>query len=168
MVRKRVLMACSNHWDSPFQVGSHNLARAFARAGWEVAYISDPISPFHLCRGLTRDLYRRGTSWWAGGREDQNGRVWNYVPAAWLTPHNKLFLRGERVQRNWHSWTWPNVCTEVHRHGFGSVDLLYMDSLCQSFWLDSVAYRHSVFRVADYNPHFEKYTPATRRIESRS
>jgi hypothetical protein len=41
-------MACSNPWNSVFQVGSHHLAREFLKLGYEVAFISDPISPFHL------------------------------------------------------------------------------------------------------------------------
>lgn len=165
MARKRVLLASPNHWESMFQVGSHNLAREFAASGWDVAYVSDPISPLHLCRGMTADLRRRLSAWWANGRVSVDGRLWTYVPAAWLTPHNKPLLRTERVHRDWHRWTVPNVCSQVHRRGFGQVDLLYMDSLCQSFWLDRVDYRHAVFRVADYNPQFEKYTPAIHRLE---
>ncbi|MGE3807237.1 MAG: glycosyl transferase, partial [Gemmataceae bacterium] len=67
MVRKRILMACSNYWNSPFQVGSHHLARGFARAGWQVAFLSDPQSPWHLCGGLSRDLWRRLGSYARGG-----------------------------------------------------------------------------------------------------
>jgi glycosyltransferase involved in cell wall biosynthesis len=165
MAGKRALMACPNHWQSTFQVGSHNLARELARRGWEVAYVADPISPFHLCRGLTRDLRQRLSAWWAGGGTDCDGRLWSCVPAAWLTPHNKPLLRGEWAHRNWHRLTWPGVRRQVHRRGFAQVDLLYIDSLYQQFWLDSVTYRHAIFRVADYNPHFEKYTPAARRAE---
>jgi glycosyltransferase involved in cell wall biosynthesis len=53
----------------------------------------------------------------------------------------------------------------VRTKGFDSVDVLYIDSLSQSFWLDVVNYRKAVYRVADYNPHFEKYTPAMRTLE---
>ncbi len=38
----------SNYYTSPFQVGDHHLARAFAADGWRVAFISAPITPFHL------------------------------------------------------------------------------------------------------------------------
>jgi hypothetical protein len=165
-MRKRVLLASPNHWESPFQVGSHNLAREFARAGWDVAYISDPISPLHLVRGLSADLRRRVRSWWQGGRPA--GRVWSYVPAAWLTPHNKPLLRGDFVHGHWHRWTWPCPVSLARRRGFAHVDLLYIDSLYQAFWLDAISYRRSVYRVADYNPHFEKYTPAARTQEERT
>jgi glycosyltransferase involved in cell wall biosynthesis len=158
-------MGCANYWDSPFQVGSHHLARGLVRAGYDVAFISDPISPLHLCRGLTADFRRRLACYRGGGRLDLQGKLWTYVPGALLTPHNKPILRSPWVQRAWHSCTWPNVSSVVKTRGFARVDLLYLDSPQQAFWLDNVAYRRAVYRVADYNPHFEKYTPATRQAE---
>jgi glycosyltransferase involved in cell wall biosynthesis len=162
---KRILLASPNHWQSTFQVGSHNLAREFAHRGAEVAYVSDPISPLHLCAGWNRELTGRLASWWRGGQFDRDGRIWSYVPAAWLTPHNKPLLRHKQVHRFWHRWTWPNVTRMVRDRGFASVDLLYIDSCQQAFWLDEIDYRCAVYRVADYNPQFAKYTPATRQLE---
>src|SRR5438105_4783206 len=134
MARKRVLMACPNYWRSPFQVGSHHLAREFVRAGWEVAYVSDPVTPWHLAGGWTRELEERLGLWWAGGEVEHGGRLWAYVPAALVAGHNKPLVRGEAVHRHWHRWTVPNVVAQVRQHGFGAVDLLYIDSISQSFW----------------------------------
>jgi glycosyltransferase involved in cell wall biosynthesis len=163
--RKRILMACPNHWRSVFQVGSHSLARGFADLGWEVAFISDPISPLHLFGGWNAELRARLASFWAGGLWDEGARVWSYVPGALLTPHNKPLLRSGFVHRQWPRLTWPNVVRKVRRRGHGAVDLLYIDSVQQSFWLDAVEYRRSVYRATDYSPHFEKSTPAARTVE---
>ncbi|MFL5242684.1 MAG: glycosyltransferase [Gemmataceae bacterium] len=165
MTRKRLLMASPNYWDSPFQVGSHHLARGFARAGWDVAYLADPVSPWHVLNGLNSDLRKRFASFWSGGSSVCENKLWAYVPASLITPHNKPLLRTEYVARNWHNWTVPNVVSLVRGKGFGQVDLLYIDSLCQSFWLDVLEYQQAVYRVADYNPHLEKYTPAAERLE---
>jgi len=165
MPRKRALMACSNYWDSPFQVGSHHLARGLVRAGYEVTFFSDPISPLHLCRGWTADFRSRLAIYRAGGKFDLEGRLWTYVPGAFLTPHNKPILRSESVQRNWHRWTWPSLASMIKKRGFDQVELLYVDSIQQSFWLDLIGHDRSVYRVADYNPHFEKYTRAARTME---
>ena len=165
MKRKRALVACANDWDSPFQVGSHHIARGLVRAKYDVAFISDPISPLHLCRGWTADLKRRQALHSRGGRADLDGRLWAYVPFAWLTPHNRPILRSEWVHRGWHCWTWPNVARLARTRGFGHVDLLYLDSPAQAFWLDALSCDRAVYRVADYNPHFEKYTAATRSLE---
>jgi glycosyltransferase involved in cell wall biosynthesis len=158
-------MACSNHWQSSFQVGSHALARAFVRAGWQVAFLSDPISPLHLCQGLTTDLSRRLANYWQDGVHDCGGRLWTYAPASLFTPHNKPFLRSARVHRNWQHWTCPNVADRVRRQGFGHVDLLYIDSSRQAFWLDALEYDQAVYRLTDYSPSFSTYTRATRVLE---
>jgi glycosyltransferase involved in cell wall biosynthesis len=165
MSAKRALMACSNYWDSPFQVGSHHLARGLVRAGFEVAFVSDPISPWHFWRGFSADYRKRLDLYRSGGKFDLDGRLWTYVPAALFTPHNKPILRSEFVQRNWHRWTWPRLTSLIRRCGFDQVDLLYVDSIQQAFWLHLIGCRRSVYRVADYNPHFEKYTRAARIME---
>ena len=48
--RPKILMATLFDWESPLHLGSHNLARAFARMGWNVAFVSTAISPMLLMR----------------------------------------------------------------------------------------------------------------------
>src|SRR5262249_51909152 len=147
MTCQRILMASPNYWDSSFQVGSHHLARGFLRAGWKVAYVSDPISPWHVLRGITPDLRQRFANTWQKGHESADGKLWTYVPSSLLTPHNKTLLRSHYVARNWYKWSLPNVVSMVRSKGFGQVDLLYIDSLSQTFWLDAVNYGKAVYRV---------------------
>jgi glycosyltransferase involved in cell wall biosynthesis len=165
MPRKRILMACPNYWRSPFQVGSHHLAREFARAGWDVAYLSDPVTPWHLAHGWNPDLRRRVATYLAGGERDLGGRLWTYTPAAAAVGHNRPLLRGAAVHRHWHRWTLPNVVRKVREQGFGTVDLLYIDSITQPFWLDAIRHKHAVYRLTDFSPHFARFTAAARRQE---
>ncbi len=165
MGRPKLLMACANYWQSPLQVGSHHLARGFVAAGWDVAFVSDPISPFHLLQGLGPELRDRFTAYRRGGVSDLDGRLWSYVPATLLSPHNKPLLRSRWVHQHWASLSQPNVAEVVRARGFGKVDLLYFDSLSQNFWLDRVTRQRSVFRVADRNSGFRKFTPAMQRLE---
>ena len=72
-VRRRVLMACSNYWNSPIQVGDQQIARLFVKEGWEVAYVSTPISPLHFLGGFTCDLRERLATYRAGGTRDLLG-----------------------------------------------------------------------------------------------
>jgi len=160
-------MASSNHWTSSFQVGSHHLARGFVEAGWDVAYISSPISPVHLLGGVNQELKERIAIYWLGGYQDPNGNLWAYVPGALLTPHNKPILRSEWIHQNWAKLTWPNVVTKIVKAGFGKVDLLYIDNVLQAFWLDVLSYKKSVFRIADKNIGFERSTPAMQKLEKK-
>lgn len=161
MAQKKILMACSNPWTSVFQVGSHHLAREFLKLGYEVAFISDPISPFHLLNrtGLKArfDLYH------SGGIKQNN--LWAYAPATLFPPHSKPLLRTEWVHRHWHELTFPSVVRKAHENGFGDVDILYFDTAIQSFWLKEIRARKTVFRIADQNSGFKKATPAFINLE---
>ncbi len=157
---KKILMACSNYWTSCFQVGSHHLAREFVKLGYEVAFISDPISPFHLLR--SDGFKERFRIYSSGGVEEG---VWTYLPMTLLPPHREPVLQTEWVHRHWHQMTFPNVVRKVKDRGFGEVDILYLDTAVQSFWLGEIRARKSVFRMADKNAGFSKSTAASLRME---
>ena len=125
MRRKRLLMASANYWRSPFQVGSHHLARGFARAGWEVAFVSDPISPLHLFGGHVKDVRERYDLYRRHGATDCDGDVWTYVPGALLTPHNRPLLRTRWIGERWAALSWPPLLETLRKRGFGEVDLVY-------------------------------------------
>lgn len=166
MTPPRVLMASPNYWTSPFQVGSQHLARAFSRAGWQVAFVSDPISPLHKLAGAPENLRARTAIHRAGGLVDPEHAVWTYVPWAILTPHHSPLLRSRQVHRGWHRLTVPPVVQVVREAGFGEVDLLYLDSAVQRFWLEAIPHARSVQRVADRTTGFARYTPEMRRMEA--
>lgn len=165
MTRPKLLMACAQYWTSPFQVGSHHLARGFTAAGCDVAFVSDPISPVHLLQGVTRELRERWAIHQSRGIRDLAGQLWAYVPAAPLTPHNYPLLSTEWVQRHWSRLTVPNILKIARWAGFPEVDFLYLDSISQAFWLDAIPHRRSVLRIADRTTAFEKSTPASARLE---
>ena len=71
------------------------------------------------------------------------------MPAAMLTPHNVPLLRGSFVHRNWQRLTFPNLVRTVLGRGFGDVDLLYIDTPTQAFWLEAVNHDISVARIGD-------------------
>jgi glycosyltransferase involved in cell wall biosynthesis len=165
MSRRRLLMATSNYWHSPFQVGSHQLARAFVQEGWEVGFVSDPLSPFHLAGAGLDDVRRRYDIYSAGGRTDCGGRLWTYVPGALLTPNNKPLLSAGWVARGWPRLSRPSLAQVLRRNGFGSVDLLYCDSVVHLAWMQECEHRKSLYRVNDNLAGFAKSTPAVLALE---
>ncbi len=167
MPPKKILMACANFWTSPFQVGSHHLAREFVRRGWQVAFISDPISPFHLLGGKGGELRERFRIYRQGGMQDLNGKLWAYVPFTLASPHNKPFLRSGWVQNHWPQLSIPHLVFKIVQQGFGEVDLLYLDSVAQAFWLKYIKSNRAFFRIADNNQGFERFTQASREAERK-
>lgn len=165
MGRKKALFCTTIDWHAPMKVGSHHLARCFRDAGWEVAFVSEPISPFHIFGKERQALKRRRNLHTSGGAQEKN--LWAYVPFALLTPHNKPFLRGAWIAENWHKMTMPSVLEKVKKAGFEEVDLIYIDSLSGAFWLDAIKCQKSVFRVTDTHSLFPKFTQSLHRNEQR-
>jgi len=162
---KKILMACSNYWSSPFHVGSHHIAKYFADQGWKVGFLSDPISPLHILNGVDQILHDRWSLYKSGGRVDYGDKIWAYVPGALATPHNKPLLRSLWIQRNWNRLTYPSVIKKIKQHDFDSVDILYFDSINHLYLLDSIKYKKSLFRIADNYSGFSKSTSAAREAE---
>lgn len=165
MTRRRALIACANHWNSPITVGDHHLARDLVRRGWEVAFVSNPITPFHV--GRARANRDRFECYFAGGQRDLDGRLWAYVPGT-LFPLGRGRL-GSRpcYLSQWFRATFPPVVRRVREEGFGQVDLLYIREAKQAFWLDQLESRAVVYRVADWDAGFPGFSPGVRELERR-
>jgi Glycosyltransferase len=165
MRRRRVLMATVNQWHSPFQVGSHHLARGFVQAGWEVGFVSEPISPWHLVGGNSEELKERYQLYKSDGVRDCDGRLWAYVPGALFTPHNKPFLDQKWIAERWVQLSCPNLVETLKREGFGDVDVLYCDSVVHQGWLKKISSERSIYRIADSLAGFSKTTAAALELE---
>ena len=139
---KRVLYAAIHAWTSPLQVGSQAIAAQFAKNGWDVAYVSAPLTPLHWLGARGGGEYAwRIAEHRAGGGTDLDGRLWHYVPFALLAPDNRPPLRSTWLFENWHRLTTPNLPGLLRSRGFGEPDLLVLDTLFQPFWLDLVPHR---------------------------
>ena len=149
---KKVLMAVANYYTSPFQVGSHHYARAFKKLGYEVLFISNPISPIHKIFANSSELKERERIYNKGG--ESAGGIFYYVPHSLFTPQNRPFLSSNFVLNNWQNFTYPNLLNFIKERGFGEVDILWFDSPLFSFLLDTIIYKKSILRIADYSKGF--------------
>lgn len=162
----RILMACANDWNSPLQVGDHHLARLFAEAGWKVAFVSAPLSPWHFLKTDRKEVFRRFEVWHKGGKWASKN-IFHYVPLTALAPHPAFLFRSRMVLKDWFRWTWPKVTRVLQQAGFDAVDLLYIRDLRQFFWVDALPHRRLVFRLADRDEAFSHFTEALREAEKK-
>lgn len=166
-VTKKALIACANYWESPIQVGDHHLARGLVQRGYEVAFISNPVSPFHLLARSMPLRAERLRSYRSGGRRHLEGKLWSYCPGALVVPNHRPPFRSRWLMNHWHRGTFPRVDRRVRAEGFGKVDLLCVREAKQSFWADRIAYDKLVFRVADRDSSFPGQSPHLRELETR-
>ena len=118
---KKILMAAANYWTSPYHTGSHHYAKLFAKHGWEVLYVSAPISLFHVFAHKRSDLKERYKIYRAktpSGFEN----ITIYVPMAILTYYSLPLLNTFFVAKKWYKMTIPNVVNHIKKVGFGAVD----------------------------------------------
>ena len=164
---KKAFFAAATLWNSPIHVGSHHIASHLLNRGFKVAFCSNPISPLHVFGGITEVLKRRFNCWKSKGKFYENGRLWAYAPGSLLTPYNSPGLRSQWVACNWQALAFPDPVKLAYKQGFGKVDILYIDTPVQYFWLDSLSFKHLIFRMADYGDLFDNYVPALAELEQK-
>ncbi len=151
---KTVVMACTQPYWSVLQVGSQHLARQFARHGWQVHYISAPITPVHLARPFQPEVMDRFKSARRNPSIHENGRIYAYVPFSLIAPDGRMLLRSRPVARHWHKTMFPSFKRLLSRSGLDKPRLLYLDNLSYHFLLDAFPCSQSVFRVMDMHERF--------------
>lgn len=151
---KKVIICTYNYFTTKYQVGSHNYAKAFEKLGYQVAFISNPISPLHYVFANNHDLKKRDEIYKNGGFWKDN--IWYYVPKSLVTPQNKFILSSKYIFENWHKFTVPNIFHVLKEKGFDEVDILWCESPLFSFMLEKINYKKSILRIADFSKGFEQ------------
>ena len=141
-------MACTHSFEGTIRVGSHYFADQFLKNGWEVTYLSAPVTPFHLVRIRDKDVRKRVSTVLHGGYERRKNLV-SYVPFSLIAPDGRPLLNSRLVTRNWHRTLFPKPSRIMKRLGMEAVELLYLDNIFQSYWLEVLPHKKSVFRVMD-------------------
>ena len=166
-MRKKAIFISAIDFESPVQIGDHQLARQFALDGWEIAFLSTPITPFHLL-GRHREIIRRRFQTYRSGGVHHRlgaGEIWSYVPASVLIPKNNPLLNRQWVYQHWNRWIVPDIAAVLKKKGFGKVDLLYVRDPLQTFYLEMVDARHVVYRIADQDAGFQHYNAQVEWFE---
>lgn len=165
-IRKAVFIT-SVDYESPIQVGDHQLARQFASNGWQVIFISKPITPWHLVARDNNSLKRRFSTCLSNGRWYTLGKgsICSFVPFAAVIPKNEIFLAKKWVHQYWHKTIFPNIKKNLAAKGFLDVDLLHIRDPLQGYLLDLINAKKKVLRVADNDAGFSSYNPYYAQAE---
>jgi len=143
--RKAVVVG-THHLRSAFRVASHNVALGLRDRGFDVLYLSAPLTPLHcLQRGSRLEHHVR----WAAREPLFENGLHQWVPYALVAPDRRALLRSMPVVRHWWKTAIPPVRRVLQGSGFESADILYCDNAYQGFWAGIVRHRRFVFRVPD-------------------
>ncbi len=153
MSKKKIIIATPHLWDSPYKVGSHQYAKCFSDDGWDIAFISSPVTPFHMfyhfisSQGNKLHIPERLNSWLKGGKQSDN--VWSYVPFGLLPIANKFIFDSRWAIRNAYRFLIPSLKSKLKENGFEKVHTIWFDSPIFAHLLDIIPHEKSVLRVAD-------------------
>ena len=142
----KVLIAESHNLDRPDPLGSHHYIRLFKKAGFECLWLGPAISPLHIFK--PDEPNRRRFAVWRRGGTEVDGIGW-LVPLTLLFYYNLPLLRSLTIGRNQYRYCLPPLAGQLHKAGFGEVDLLWCAGPVASSLLDLVPHRVSCYRLAD-------------------
>ncbi len=158
-MRKKAIFFAPNYYTSPYQSGSQHYARAFSRLGYDVLYISDPITPFHIFSRNKMHYQARLRIHRSGGLKDPDTGIKYYVPRSLIVPRKIPLLSSRWVASNWYRFS--DVLHYIKEHSFDSVDIIWFDSSPFWFAIDYIEHRHSIMRIPDYIPGFGDVPPVS-------
>lgn len=164
---KKALFLTALDYESPIQIGDHQLARQFAARGWHVGYISKPVTPFHFLSKDSAAIKRRLASHRANGYHYSigNGELWSFVPFAFVIPQNIKPLVNKWVYKYWQNTIIPDLKGFLEKRGFLDVDLLYIRDPLQGNLMGLVDAKYKVFRIADNDASFLSHNHLYSRAE---
>ena len=161
-----VLLASTQHWWSPFQIGTHHIARQFALRGYRVGFLSAPLSPLHLLPGVGSDKRARFASMLRGGEVDADSGVWHAVPFALLSSAPAPLLGSAWAVRNAWRTCVPPLRGLLRRGGFERPDAVLTDHFLHGIGLEQVDCSLRIHRVADRSSAFPGASPAFDVLEN--
>jgi len=148
-MHKKVVFGAAFHWRSHLHIGSHQYAKQFARTGYKVAYISEPISPFHYFFARDRSVLKeKHRSWFSGGNWVEKEKIWAYVPFTLLPGYVKPFYQSRWIMDNSHHFTIPQINQMCKKNDFEHADLVFLDEAF-GYLLDIISYEKCVLRIHD-------------------
>ncbi|MBB5209174.1 glycosyltransferase [Chiayiivirga flava] len=164
---RTALVVSTQHWRSPFRIGSHHIAEEFARRGWRVAFVSAALSPLHLLPGVGAMKPVRWQSWRRGGEYDADTGVWHYVPFSLLPIAYARGLRQHWMVRNAWRFALPPIARVLRAAGFPTIDVALTDHFFHAQFFPSVEPRMTVYRAADITTDYPGGGNALAPLERR-
>jgi glycosyltransferase involved in cell wall biosynthesis len=154
----RILMAEATDFQATAQVGSHALAREFAKSGAEVCWVGTPLL---MMRRPKDDQTRRRIQVWKSGGVRVEERITEYYPRTFLPVVDKPILRTRLAASHTLTATSPPLRGVLKRLGFSKPDVLWLSNSRFSHALPKlVRARVTACRISDDWEHFGTVPPA--------
>ncbi len=157
----KLIIAEYHPWDTKFRIGDHHYAREFLNDGWEVLWISHPVSFAHGVKPENRTRIERARS---GPYRHKDGPI-ELVPYTNLPWLNKPILSSLWVLENTLRLCRPPLKSTLEKIGFDKPDLLWITDTSMHTIADLVDAKAVAVRIADDNTEFRNMPESLRIVE---
>lgn len=125
--RGRTIVFCREvPWATDLPISTRRLGGLFARAGWNVVWLTPPLAPQDLLRRTDPAILRQHR---AGGARYEQGRVLAYT-ARTLAPHTlRLPIGNAALARRIWRWCVPSVRSVLRQAGLDEPDVLWLSHI---------------------------------------
>jgi glycosyltransferase involved in cell wall biosynthesis len=144
---------------SAARLGTHHLATRLAARGWDVLFLSNPITPFHLLNWRNEDTRIRMAQA-ARGIACERGSLYTMLPLTLLPLVAGVGAHSPWVLERWPAFTVPNLARWLRGAGFDQPDLLVIDGCIGAPLVELLKPRRSAMRMTDRFGGFASTTPA--------
>jgi glycosyltransferase involved in cell wall biosynthesis len=151
---------CTPHaYRSTARLGAHHLSAWLAARGWDVLFLSNPISPFHVLNGRSHDTRLRLSQAMRGLQREPDG-LRALLPMTLLPLAGRFGAHSRLVLDRWPAFTLPNLARTLRHAGFAEPDLMVIDGPIAAPLIEMLKPRRSVLRLLDRLAGFASTTPA--------
>lgn len=140
----RIVLLSHTGRSSVFRVGSHHLAREFARLGHDVVQISNPISLAHVVMVKDPEVRRRA-------RMAVPIRLHSIDGARYAVPWSVFPLTPDPLRRPLTLGSGALLMRTLRKAGFGSADLVLVDQPLLDYLIPAFGSRQVIYRPTDIN-----------------
>ena len=140
----RIVLLSHTGRSSVFRVGSHHLAREFARLGHDVVQVSNPISLAHVVMLRDPEVRRRA-------RMAVPLRLHRIDGARYAVPWSVFPLTPDPLRRPLTLGSGALLMRTLRKAGFGPVDLVLVDQPLLDYLIPALGARQVIYRPTDIN-----------------
>lgn len=159
----KLIITVYSPWDTAARIGDHHYTREFLDHGWDVLWISHPVSFAHSFKRSNRIRMERAKQ---GPFRHPNGPI-EFVPYTRLPWLKFPFLSSSWVLNNTLNFCVPPIRESLKKCGFDKPDLVWITNTSQHAITDIVEPKAVVARIADDNVEFQVAPNSIRFAEEK-
>ena len=158
--QKKIIIANSHFWGSSLKIGAEHLAEQFHDEGWDVLFLSSPLSPLHIVHPRSRKQALRKLKMWRPIRAKEKLGITLLCPLT-LLPHVALPLFDNQLTlKHWSKFTIPPLSRQFKRLCYDNPELILFDNIVYWPLLKKLPGR-KIYRMAD---RIERFPVVTKQM----